>query len=156
MGKISQISAAIPIFFLFFFQFGCGSNYERAVDGFGGKTKITVDLSNTELTDDDLAGIDFPVALRELSLENTGITDRGVEHLEQLENLEFVNLNNTQVTNATLELLKNFPNLRSASVTTDNVGVKEYQDFLKFMGGKNGAITNPDELPMILTAPPQR
>ena len=137
---------------LLFLQTGCGGNYQQAVEGWGGKTVIRVDLSNTEVTDDDLVAIDFPDELRALSLANTGITDEGVRALSQYENLEFINLNNTQITNQSLGLLKQFPNLRSANVTTDTVSVKENKAFLKFMGRKLG---NQEEDPMVITTPSQ-
>ena len=133
-------------------QAGCGGNYQKAVEGLGGKTVLRVDLSNTEVTDDELSAMDFPDTLRELSLANTEITDRGVEYLQQFEDLEFINLNNTKITNASLDLLKQFQNLRSANVTTDTVGVKANKDFLRFMGRKIG---NKDELPMVITTPSQ-
>ena len=137
---------------LLFLQAGCGGNYQQAVEDWGGKTVIRVDLSNTEVTDDDLVAIDFPAELRALSLANTGITDEGVQALSQYENLEFINLNNTQITNQSLGLLKQFPSLRSANVTTDTVSVKENKAFLKFMGRKLG---NQEEDPMVITTPSQ-
>ena len=75
---------------LLFLQTGCGGNYQQAVEGWGGKTVIRVDLSNTEVTDDDLVAIDFPDTLREISLANTGITDEGVQTLSQYENLDLL------------------------------------------------------------------
>jgi|TARA_B100001964_G_C13863907_1_gene435655 hypothetical protein len=152
MDKSTRTSAVIVVFFLVSLQLGCGGNYQQAVQDFGGKAVMRVDLSNTEVTDDDLAAMDFPDTLREISLANTEITDRGVEHLQQFENLEFINLNNTKITNASLALLKQFENLRSANVTTDTVDVKENKDFLRFMGRRIG---NKDELPMVITTPSQ-
>tara|TARA_B100000959_G_C14753127_1_gene530054 strand:+ start:178 stop:681 length:504 start_codon:yes stop_codon:yes gene_type:complete len=152
VNKFSQPLILFVGIVLLSLQAGCGGNYQQAVQDFGVKAVMRVDLSNTEVTDDDLAAMDFPDTLREISLANTEITDRGVEHLQQFENLEFINLNNTKITNASLALLKQFENLRSANVTTDTVDVKENKDFLRFMGRRIG---NKDELPMVITTPSQ-
>ncbi len=88
VNKFSQPLILFVGIVLLSLQAGCGGNYQQAVQDFGGKAVMRVDLSNTEVTDDDLAAMDFPDTLREISLANTEITDRGVEHLQQFENLD--------------------------------------------------------------------
>lgn len=117
---------------------GCSGNYESQVENLGGKVSLRIDLSNSEVTDDDLEGLGFPEITKEVLLENTGITDRGVEALSQFESIEFVDLTGTQITGNALEILMQFPNLQSANVLADNVEVKDIKAFQKFLREKTG------------------
>jgi hypothetical protein len=117
---------------------GCSGDYKSQVEGLDGEVSLRIDLSNSEVTDDDLEGLGFPEITKEVLLENTGITDRGVEALSQFESIEFVDLTGTQITGNALEILMQFPNLQSANVLADNVEVKDIKAFQKFLREKTG------------------
>ncbi|MEC7502284.1 MAG: hypothetical protein VX970_11175 [Planctomycetota bacterium] len=117
---------------------GCGGNYESQVDSLGGSVSLRINLSNTEVTDDDLEDASFPETIKEILLENTGITDRGVEALGRFESLEFIDLTGTEITGNALQTLMQLPNLRSANVLADNVEVKDIKAFQKYLLEKNG------------------
>ena len=117
---------------------GCGGSYQSQVESLGGKVSLRIDLSNSEVTDDDLEGFGFPEMTKEVLLENTGITDRGVEALGKFESIEFIDLTGTQITANAIETLMQFPNLQSANVLADNVEVKDIKAFQKFLREKTG------------------
>ena len=117
---------------------GCGGNYESHVDRLGGSVSLRIDLSNSEVTDDDLEGAGFPETTKEILLGNTSITDRGVEALGRFESLEFIDLTGTEITGNALQTLMQMPNLRSANVLADNVAVKDIKAFQKYLLEKNG------------------
>ena len=117
---------------------GCGGNYESQVDRLGGSVSLRIDLSNSEVTDDDLESAGFPEITKEILLGNTGITDRGVETLGRFDSLEFIDLTGTEITGNALQTLMQMPNLRSANVLADNVEVKDIKAFQKYLLEKNG------------------
>ena len=70
---------------------GCGGNYQSQVESLGGKVSLRIDLSNSEVTDDDLEGFGFPEITKEVLLENTGITEAS-KHLANLRALNSLTL----------------------------------------------------------------
>jgi len=119
-------------------QSGCGSrNYEKTVESLDGKTVIRIDLSNTKVTDTDLAGIEFPDSLQAISLANTAITDVGVKTLLDAKNLEQVDLENTQITPASMEILEQLPKLQVVNIAGENVSPSVAFDFYKKIVAKN-------------------
>ena len=67
-----------------------------------GQPVLTVNLSNTEVTNAGLAPVKDLKQLRTLFLDNTKIGDAGVAHLKGLKQLQVLSLVNTLVTDAGL------------------------------------------------------
>lgn len=73
----------------------------------------SLDLSNTQITDEGLKPFLGSSGLTELYLDGTPVTDAGLKQLATLENLAMLSVANSQVTNAgTSELLRALPNCR--------------------------------------------
>ena len=97
---------------------GCGSaitpEHTKAVarmQELGGKVNLKrggyeVDLRNTEVTDDDLAGLKHVVNLKNVDLRGTLVTDAGLEHLRSITTLEFVNLERSATSKEGVEKLR--------------------------------------------------
>ena len=97
-----------PIVLLLFGMLGCGSQSATltqeqaiaAIEEWGGKVTIdekspdkpviSVDLSRTEVTDDELKLLKGLTKLQTLILNDTNVTDKGLEHLEGLTNLDWI------------------------------------------------------------------
>jgi hypothetical protein len=86
-------------------------DFSDAVQRAGGQLKITMDLSGTELTDEDLAAIVLPKSVTSLDLSNTKITDAGLAHLKKWPQLTLLNLSDNGHTDAAVEHLLAMPNL---------------------------------------------
>jgi len=67
---------------------------------------LSVNLSNTKVTDADLAQLEGVVRIKNLRLENTQVTDAGLEHLSGLTNLTSLDLRNTRVSDEGIKNLK--------------------------------------------------
>ena len=80
-----------------------------------------VDLSDTDVTDADLAALRELTNLDELHLDRTQVTDTGLEHLKELTNLRWLFLGGTQVTDAGLEHLKELTNLLTLGLSGTHV-----------------------------------
>ena len=132
---------SLPILLILFIaalQLGCsGRGYEERVNDLEGKTAISIDLSNTAVTDADLLAMEFPDSLRGISLENTGITDAGVESLLGAQNLERVNLGNTEITPASMKILEQLPKLKMVNITGKNITSSAAFEFFKKIAAKN-------------------
>ena len=84
------------------------------------KAIVSVDLSNTAVTDAWLKCLGDLVPLQSLDLHNTKVTDAGLMHLKGLKNLQSLDLALTKVTGAGLECLHNLRTLDlSASYVTN-------------------------------------
>ena len=77
------------------------------------RVQLTLDLSYTKLTDEDLAEITFPPYLTELDLTGCPITDEGLVHLAACKNLQQLNLSHTLVTGDCLAILERMPKLNA-------------------------------------------
>ncbi|MEX0866814.1 MAG: protein kinase, partial [Pirellulales bacterium] len=71
----------------------------------------SLDLSRTEITDEDLAAIAQLTRLEELHLAGTRVSDKGLAHLAALNSLRVLDLSETRVTGAGLAALQDLPNL---------------------------------------------
>lgn len=116
---------------------------------------VEVDLSGTNVTDDDLRLVGNLSELRTLNLHRTGVSDAGVLHLQglkhlvtltigdtritnaglkaltALEQLEFIGLHGTRVNDAGVIHLKAFPHLKSLFLSKSDVtdeGLKTVKD----------------------------
>jgi hypothetical protein len=85
------------------------------------RMQLTLDLSYTKLTDEDLAEIKFPPYLTKLNLAGCPITDEGLAHLEVCKNLLNLNLSWTKVTGDCVEPLQAIPNLRSVDLNGTDI-----------------------------------
>jgi hypothetical protein len=70
-----------------------------------------VHLTDTRVTDADVAGLGRIMSLRGVFLGNTPVTDAGLAHLKGLTNVEWLWLDGTQVTDAGLFHLNGFTKL---------------------------------------------
>ena len=82
----------------------------------------TLDLSQSNVTDDDLPPLGRLVNLRELKLAETGISGSGLEHLGGLEHLERLELNDTKVTDDSLRHLTKLGSLRQLRLVGTQIG----------------------------------
>ena len=85
------------------------------------RVQLTLDLSYTKLTDEDLAKITFPPYLTELSLAGCPITDEGLVHLEACKKLQKLNLAWTKVTGDCVEPLEAISSLRSINLNGTDI-----------------------------------
>lgn len=85
------------------------------------RMQLTLDLSYTKLTDEDLAQIKFPPYLTELNLAGCPITDEGLVHLEACKSLQKLNLSETKVTGKCVEPLEAISSLRSVDLNGTDI-----------------------------------
>ena len=85
--------------------------YSHAVERAGGQLTVTMKLSKTDLTDDDLAALVLPQSVTSLDLSNTKITDAGLAHLKKWPQLTKLNLSDNGHTDAAVPHLLAMPNL---------------------------------------------
>jgi hypothetical protein len=79
---------------------------------FEAMTIVALDLTGTNITDDQLAAVVNTQTVQELNLTSTKITDAGLECLHELRSLKSLTLTNTQVSQQIIESLKvRFPEL---------------------------------------------
>jgi hypothetical protein len=92
---------------------------ERPELGVLGRTEmaaiVSVDASESKITDDDLMLIAALKNLQDLDLTNTSVTNAGLEHLSRVHSLEKLWLDGTKVTDDGLALIKKLPNLKKVS-----------------------------------------
>ena len=77
---------------------------------------VELDLSDTNLTDDMISGLDVLSNLKKLELANTKITDKSIAYLQDLEALKSINLVNTKITDKGLQQLFSNVNLERVYV----------------------------------------
>jgi hypothetical protein len=68
---------------------------------------VSLDLTGTNIVDDQLSTIANTHTVQELNLTSTNITDAGLVHLHELHSLRSLTLTNTTVSKAAIEALKN-------------------------------------------------
>ena len=85
------------------------------------RMQLTLDLSYTKLTDEDLAEIEFPSYLTKLNLTGCPITDEGLVHLAACKSLRSLNLSETEVTGMCVEPLEAIPSLRSVDLNGTDI-----------------------------------
>ena len=94
-------------------KYATAKNFETQIKKRGGRIKLSLDLSYTKLTDEDLAQIEFPRYLTELNLTGCPISDEGLGPLTQSDNLLQLDLSHTLVTEGCLETLEKIPSLQA-------------------------------------------
>ena len=112
------------------------NDYADNVRDLGGKAELKIDFSKSDVTDDDLKGMDFPDTLVEINLANTAITDEGVAELKRANNLNSVVLAHTQITEKSIDHLKEMPNLRSANIANKKIPFDRIMEFTKHLNTK--------------------
>jgi hypothetical protein len=86
-----------------------------------GEPAITVDLSESKVTDAGLANLKELPQLQSLNLRGTRVTDAGLVNLKGLTNLHELDLSETKVTDAGLANLKGLSTLRELDLTDTRV-----------------------------------
>ena len=76
------------------------------------KNVIWLNLSNNNLTENELDFLPLMTNLEKLRLEKNPLTDKILPQLIGLHHLESLNLNETNVTNSAIERLKQMPGLK--------------------------------------------
>jgi len=109
------------------------NEYGQTVAEAGGEVHIHLEFSRTDISDDDLANLQFPDTVRSISLHHTNITDQGVAELKRAKNLERVNLASTKITEAAVDHLKEIPNLWQAEITSPGVSQTASLDLMRFL-----------------------
>ena len=94
-----------------------------------------LNLSGTKITDAGLANIANMKTLTRLHLELTDVGDAGLAHLRGLENLEYLNLYGTQVTDVGLAKLKGLKKLKKVYVWRTSVTPAGAETFAKTVPG---------------------
>ena len=77
---------------------------------------VSLNLRDTQISDDGLRHLSSLRGLRRLHLERTGVGDAGLKHLAGLGKLEYLNLYETKITDAGLESLAALKGLRKLFV----------------------------------------
>ncbi len=95
------------------------------------RVQLTLDLSYTKLTDEDLAEITFPPYLTELDLTGCPITDEGLVHLAACKNLQHINLAWTKVTGKCVEPLEAISSLRSVDLNGTEIEPDTQRQLMK-------------------------
>ena len=112
------------------------NNYADNISDLGGKAELKIDLSGSDITDEDLKSMDFPDTLVEINLANTAITDEGVEELKRANSLNSVILAHTQITEKSLDHLKEMPNLQTANIANKRISFEKMIEFTKHLNDK--------------------
>ncbi len=88
------------------------ANLVRLTD-LANTTVLSLDLADTDITDNGLVCLSKLSNLWILDLRGTEITDAGLAHVTELTNLEELVLDDTSITGQSLEHLSNLPKLRT-------------------------------------------
>lgn len=119
----------------------------------GGRVETQIELSRTPVTDEDLARMVFPDAVRSIALHHTNITDKGVLELKRARNLERVQLGLTKITDASIPHLKEMPRLVQAEIYAEGVSNESRNEMLRFLSAREQEFALQNQPPP--AAPPQ-
>jgi len=123
-------------------RYAASENFGEQVEKVGGRIRITLDFSYTQLSDDALAKVELPEYLTELDLTATAITDAGVAHLLEADNLEKIDLSRTFITAACLETLRKLPRLQSANLNGTDISPEEQLEMVRFLRSRPPSATS--------------
>ena len=84
------------------------------------KQLIWLNLTDSNVSDDNLKKIGELERLMKLNLSKTKISDKGLSHLEKLEKLESLNLFRTKVSNELINVIPKLPNLKRLYLSESN------------------------------------
>jgi len=113
-------------------RYAASENFSQQIEAIGGRIQILLDLSYTQLDDDNFAKLELPEFLSELNLSGTKITDAGVAHLQGAQHLEKIDLSHTAVTDDSLENLQTLPRLHSANLNYTRVSPEQQREMVRF------------------------
>ena len=100
---------------------------------FEGKVALELNLSDTQIEDEDLLSITLPDSLTRVNLTRTFITDEGLAHLVTGKNIVELILVDTPITAAGLKHLRAMPRLRKVQLHQTKIPVKEQLELQKFL-----------------------
>jgi hypothetical protein len=86
-----------------------------------GKPVISVDLTQTKVTDAGLVYVEALTRLQSLDVSWAEVTDAGLVHLRELNKLQLLDLFGTKVTDAGIRQLKGFAKLQSLGLCATEV-----------------------------------
>ena len=119
---------------------GCGgtshSDFAQQVGDLGGTMHVHVEFGGTEITDRDLATLDFPDTVRSVSLCDTSISDAGAKELARGRNIEQIDLKNTKITDRALENLRQMPRLCMVNVASPEVSPQAFGEIRFFLSDR--------------------
>ncbi len=104
---------------------------------FEGKVALELNLSDTEIEDEDLRAITLPDSLTRVNLTRTYITDEGLEHLTSGKNITELILVDTPITAAGLKHLRAMPQLRKVQLHQTKIPVKDQLELQKFLHNRD-------------------
>ena len=134
-----------PIFMVFLASsltglIGCGgtshTDFAQQVKDLGGTMHVHVEFGGTDITDGDLATLDFPDTVRSVSLCDTSISDAGAQELAKGPNIEQIDLTNTKITDLALENLRQMPRLYMANVASPEVSPQAFGKIRFFLSDR--------------------
>lgn len=111
---------------------------------------VWLKLADTNLGDDQLAGVAQLSSLTKLNLSGTNITDKGLQQLQTLQQLQYLNLVNTKISSAGLMQLKPLKKLESLYIYKTNTANTDYAS-LKTEFPKTTIDTGGYEVPTLVT-----
>jgi hypothetical protein len=109
------------------------AQYDELVSQFGGRVEVHLNFAGSQITDADLARLEFPLAVRGIDLSRTSITDQGVAELLRAKGLERIVLTNTPVTDRSLEYFQQMPNLLHTDLDQSKVSVEGQLELLRLL-----------------------
>lgn len=116
----------------------CAESYGDVIARHGGHVEISLSFASTDLSDGDLATVEFPNSVRSIDLSRTQITDAGLVHLKRAHNLVRVILNETQITDAGLDQLKQIETIATVDLTNcPNVSREARLDLIRFLAPRS-------------------
>ena len=104
---------------------------------FEGKVALELNLSDTQINDEDLRAITLPDSLPRVNLTRTYITDEGLEHLTSGKNITELILVDTPITAAGLKHLRSMPQLRKVQLHQTKIPVADQLELQKFLHNRN-------------------
>ncbi len=114
-------------------RYAATSDIQQQLAKAGGRLKLSIDLSYSKITDEDLKLLKLPAYLTHLNLEATAITDEGVSHLLGSENLEILDLGRTEITENCLETLRKLPGLKQVDLNGTGIPSSAQLEMVRFL-----------------------
>ena len=114
-------------------RYEANENFNEQIETIGGRIQISLDLSYTGLTNDDLTKLDLPEHLTQLDLAGTAVTDEGLDALEDCKHLQHLNLDHTQVTDECLETIKELPAVYRVNLNGTRVSPELQREMIRFL-----------------------
>ena len=123
-------------------RYKASENFNTQIETIGGRIEITLDLSYTGLTDNDLKKLDLPEHLTSLDLAGTAVTDSGLPFLNRCKNLQILNLDHTQVSDECLENIKQLPAVYRVNLNGTRVSPDAQLEMIRFLRDRRPKSTN--------------